>query len=100
MENEMVGILKALADENRIRILGLIRNKKICVCVIEITLKMTQSNVSRHLTKLKNAGLITGEKKGQFAYYGLNREILKKHPFLTGLIGEIKSSPSGKNGKC
>jgi ArsR family transcriptional regulator, arsenate/arsenite/antimonite-responsive transcriptional repressor len=101
MEKELLKILKALADENRIRILGAVRDKKTCVCVIESALKMTQSNVSRHLTKLKDAGLITGEKKGQFAYYGINREILKKYAFLAELIREIKPSSAGpKNGKC
>ena len=58
MDKELVKILKALADENRIRILEVIREGKTCVCVIERELKMTQSNVSRHLAKLKNAGVI------------------------------------------
>lgn len=97
-EKELVKILKALADGNRIRILGLIRKKKTCVCVIESTLKMTQSNVSRHLTKLKDAGLIVSEKKGQFAYYGLNREIAGKYPFLETLIGGIRPEGKGNAG--
>ena len=60
---EIVYILKALADENRIRILNLLRNNELCVCDIEATLDIKQSNVSRHLNKLKMAGIIVSEKK-------------------------------------
>lgn len=98
MEKELVKVLKALADENRIRILKVISDKKICVCFIEKTLKMTQSNVSRHLTKLKDAGLIVCEKQGQFAYYSMNSSALKKFPFLPSLISSLGPS-NARNGK-
>lgn len=100
MEKELVRILKALADENRIRILKVISGKGTCVCFIEKALKMTQSNVSRHLTKLRDAGLIEGEKKGQFAYYSLNRKTFKQYPFLEGLIGSIGRISGGKIKNC
>lgn len=99
MEKELVKILKALADENRIRILEVIKEGKTCVCVIEKALGMTQSNVSRHLIKLRDAGVIQAEKKGQFAYYSINRDTLKKHPFLSGLIGTFPPARSSKSGK-
>ncbi|MGD9156009.1 MAG: metalloregulator ArsR/SmtB family transcription factor, partial [Bacillota bacterium] len=58
----LLKILKALGDENRLRILNLLRQKKLCVCELESVLNMTQSNVSRHLIKLKDAELIESEK--------------------------------------
>jgi DNA-binding transcriptional ArsR family regulator len=62
--------LKALADETRIRILNLlVRDGDLCSCEIEAVLRLTQSNASRHLAKLRDAGLITAEKRGQWVHY-------------------------------
>lgn len=59
---EIVYICKSLADENRIRILNLLKNEELCVCDIEAVLGIKQSNASRHLNKLKMAGIIASEK--------------------------------------
>ena len=63
MPTDIVQIFKALADENRIRILNLLRNGSLCVCDIEAVLNINQSNASRHLNKLKTAKIILSEKK-------------------------------------
>lgn len=68
----MINIFKALSDETRLRILSLIMNGEMCVCEIETCLNVTQSNASRHLTTLKNAGLLSYEKKAQWAYYTIS----------------------------
>lgn len=62
-------ILKALADPNRIRIMNLLHNQALCVCDIESILELNQSNLSRHLAKLRQAQLVTAHKKGLFMYY-------------------------------
>ncbi|MCO5382960.1 MAG: metalloregulator ArsR/SmtB family transcription factor [Methanosarcina barkeri] len=59
---DIVSIFKSLADENRIRILNLLRNGELCVCDIEAVLGVKQSNASRHLNKLKMAEIIVSEK--------------------------------------
>ena len=68
----MVNIFKALSDETRLRILALVWDDELCVCEIEGGLHLTQSNVSRHLTVLKNAGILTSCKQAQWAYYKKN----------------------------
>lgn len=83
---ELAQLLKALADETRIRILNLLREEKLCVCEMEVILGISQSNASRHLNKLKMAKIIVCEKKGQWVYYSLNNRLLKDHPFLTELV--------------
>jgi ArsR family transcriptional regulator len=83
---DIVQIFKALADENRLRILNLLRNGELCVCDIEAVLKIKQSNVSRHLNKLKTAKIIISEKKSQWVYYQLNDEIFLKYPFISIII--------------
>lgn len=85
---DIVDILKALADENRIRILNLLRNDELCVCDIEDTLGIKQSNVSRHLNRLKVAGIIVSEKKSQWVHYRLKNETFVKFPFLSIIINE------------
>ncbi len=83
---EIVQLFKALADETRIRILNLLRNGELCVCDIEEVLDIQQSNASRHLNKLKLAGLIISAKKSQWVYYRLNNEIVIKYPFILEII--------------
>jgi len=83
---DIVDIFKALSDENRLRILNLLRNGELCVCDIEAVLNIKQSNASRHLNRLKTAKIILPEKKSQWVYYRLNDDIFLKYPFLSIII--------------
>lgn len=62
-------LLKALADPNRLRILHLLEGRTLCVCDLEEILGLNQSNLSRHLAKLRQAGLVSATKRGLFMYY-------------------------------
>jgi ArsR family transcriptional regulator, arsenate/arsenite/antimonite-responsive transcriptional repressor len=84
----LVQLLKALSDETRIRILNILKDGELCVCEIEEILEINQSNVSRHLEKLRNIGLITYEKRAQWVYYGLNERMLSSHPFIRLLLDD------------
>ncbi len=66
---DIVEIFKALGDTNRLRILNLLEEGPLCVCDLEEVLKLNQSNLSRHLAKLKQTGLVNAQKKGLFIYY-------------------------------
>lgn len=88
---DLVYILKALADENRVRILNLLRNGELCVCDIEAVLGIKQSNTSRHLNRLKVAEIIASEKKSQWVYYRLKDETFVKFPFLSIIINDEMS---------
>jgi ArsR family transcriptional regulator len=65
-------IFKALSEESRLRILSVLFTGELCVCDIEDILQLTQSNVSRHLTILKNAGIIKSYKNAQWIYYSID----------------------------
>ncbi|MFD2514653.1 ArsR/SmtB family transcription factor [Pontibacter locisalis] len=68
-------ILKALADESRIRILNLIlRNKEMCTSDLEQVLDFTQTKTSRHLAYLRNASLVTSRKLDQWVFYSIKDE--------------------------
>ena len=70
---EFTDVLKALADSNRLRILNLLHEKTLCVCDLEAVLELNQSNLSRHLAKLKQAGLVKAQKKALFTYYSRDK---------------------------
>lgn len=67
-------IIKALADENRVRILMALRGKELCVCTLTELLDLAPSTTSKHLSILKQARLIESVKDGKFVYYRLTRE--------------------------
>ena len=93
---ELVDILKALADETRLRILNVLRQETLCVCDLENMLKLSQSNASRHLTKLRHCRLIIAEKQAQWVYYRLDDQTIQNHPFLRQLLDQELD----KNPKC
>ncbi len=85
---ELVEVLKALAHQNRIRIINLLKQQELCVCELENIMKVNQSNASRHLSKLKQTGLIKGEQKAQWVYYSLNKDLFSEHNFLQKILDE------------
>lgn len=82
----LVEILKALSDENRMRILNLLRKRRLCVGELQTILGLSQPNVSKHLNKLKSLGLIEVDKKGQTSYHALNQDTISSLDFLSVLI--------------
>jgi len=66
-------ILRALSDETRLRIVGILlsADERLCVCEIMDALNEFQYNVSRHLKELKMAGLLKERKEGRWIYYSL-----------------------------
>ncbi len=60
---EYMQMFKALGDETRLRILGLLRYGELCVCDIVEVLELPQSTASRHLAYLKNSKWVTGTRR-------------------------------------
>lgn len=88
MATDIIDVFKTLGDENRIRIVNLLRNGELCVCDIEAVLGIKQSNTSRHLNRLKMSQIIVSEKKSQWVYYRLNDSIFFQFPFLSIVISD------------
>ncbi|WP_058484902.1 ArsR/SmtB family transcription factor [Defluviitalea phaphyphila] len=97
----LIQILKALSDENRIRILNLLKYGDLCVCELEILLSMSQSNVSRHLNKLTNAKIVNHYKVAKYVYYKLNEDTIKEYPFINEILSHntFKLEPYNKDYK-
>jgi ArsR family transcriptional regulator, arsenate/arsenite/antimonite-responsive transcriptional repressor len=69
-------MFKALGDETRIRMLGLLIQGELCVCDIMEVLNLPQSTASRHLAYLKNARWVAGTRRGKWMYYQLDERLL------------------------
>jgi ArsR family transcriptional regulator, arsenate/arsenite/antimonite-responsive transcriptional repressor len=78
----MTEIFKALADDNRLRIVNVLLGGELCVCEIEYLLGMTQTNVSRHLKILKTAGIIERNKQAQWIHYRIREDFRNGNPDL------------------
>jgi len=68
---EFLSIASALGDENRLRMLLALRSGELCVCEITEFSELAPSTVSKHLSILRDAGLIDGRKEGRWVYYRL-----------------------------
>ena len=84
----MIGIFKALADENRLRLFNILLETELCVCEIETILEMSQSNTSRHLLKLKNVKIIESTKDAQWVHYKVSKNFEENHKMLFEYLKE------------
>jgi len=66
---DVVTVVKALADENRLRALFALRQSELCLCQIIALLGLSPSTVSRHMSILKQARLVENRKSGRWTYY-------------------------------
>ena len=68
---DFLNITKALADENRLRMLMALQGGEQCVCRITELMGLAMSTVSKHLSVLYQAGLVNARKEGRWMYYSL-----------------------------
>lgn len=68
---EPLKIFQALSDESRVRLLFALRHREWCVCQLIALLELAPSTVSKHLSLLRDAGLINARKEGRWVYYRL-----------------------------
>ena len=77
-------ILKLLGDKTRLTMIGILKQRDCCVCEFQEVFEMSQPSISQHLRKLKDAGMVQEERRGQWIYYSLNQQ-----SELYGLIVDI-----------
>lgn len=71
-------LLKAIADETRMNILMLLLQYNYCVQALARKLGLSEAAISQHLKVLREADLLTGEKRGYFMHYRVNRNVLQE----------------------
>ena len=70
-EQKMVCIFKALSDENRIRILRLLKGGEKCACKLLEELNISQPTLSHHMKILCDAGIVSGRREGKWTHYSI-----------------------------
>lgn len=68
--------LKALADENRLKIIRMLIHNDLCVGALANHLEISKPAVSQHLQILRKAGFVKGEKRGYWTHYNVNPHAL------------------------
>lgn len=75
--SNMYQTFQALSDQNRQKIIDLLKKKEMPVAEIGSHLNITGATLSHHLDILKRAGLISGRRKGQQIFYSLNLSVFE-----------------------
>ena len=88
----LAGMFKILSVDTRLRTLNLLRERPMCVNALACSLKMTAAAVSQHLRILREAELVTPERRGYFIHYRLNagklEEMVREAQTFLGRGGE------------
>lgn len=93
---EMAEQFKLLGDKTRLKIVSLLSQQQMCVCHLVELLQSTQPNISQHLRKLKDAGLVVEERRGQWIYYSLS---IEDKPHLKDALEYLPEAGEEEQGK-
>ncbi|MBC8530807.1 ArsR/SmtB family transcription factor [Gehongia tenuis] len=73
-EKQTAIIFKAFCDENRIKILQLLKTGEKCACKLLEEINVTQPTLSHHMKILCDSGVVTGRKEGKWTHYSISPE--------------------------
>jgi ArsR family transcriptional regulator len=89
-------LFRAFSDRTRLRLLHLLRGRELCVCDLITVIGRPQPTVSRHLSYLRKAGLVTARRDGLWQYYalapaasGFHEKLLECLAACTGAVPEL-----------
>lgn len=74
---QLLNILKALADEKRLKLIHLLLNQDLCGRALASQLGISEAAVSQHLKVLKEAGVVEKEKRGYWTHYSIEKNALE-----------------------
>ena len=89
-------VLKALADPVRLRIVAEIAGRsggQACVCDLAAPFDLAQPTISHHLKVLRDAGVVTSERRGTWVYYAVDGDVLTALGELLGRFGVVSGDP-------
>jgi len=91
---KIAGLFKLFSNETRLRTLMLLSRQELCVCQIMAVLGVSQPLVSRNLSLLENAGLLTERRDGKMIYYSLSKDMAEPVKKILAIIrSELKENP-------
>lgn len=95
---QVAALLKAAADPTRLTMLALLAAdpEPMCVCHLEAHFRLAQPTISHHLKVLREAGLVTSERRGAWVHYALDRPRVTACPGLATLLAGIDVAGAGR----
>lgn len=78
--------LRAIADPNRLKIVCILQGGPKCVCEIVPAVGISDKLASHHLKQLKNAGLLSEKREGNFIRYSLDRKAIREYKKLINQV--------------
>lgn len=98
--DDLVRVFKALSDSTRVTILTQLSDEDLCVGALASRLGVTHSAVSQHLRILREVGLVSGDKRGSWVHYSLDRRRLREvSAQFSHWLGQLALAPEGKSGR-
>lgn len=73
---KLARMFKVLSVETRLRMIGVLQAHPLCVNALAHRLRITPAAVSQHLRVLRDAGLVSADRRGNFMHYRINAEVL------------------------
>ncbi|TWT07984.1 winged helix-turn-helix transcriptional regulator [Planococcus sp. CPCC 101016] len=83
--------LKAVSDSTRLLMMKLVESNELCVCQFVEMFDMSQPAISQHLRKLKHAGLVKENRRGQWRFYSMNKDSVHA-PLVHDILSHIEDS--------
>ena len=74
---ETVKTLKALANDTRLEIVRMLLGRAMCIHALARHFHVSEPTICVHVRVLREAGLVTGERKGYFVHYRANRDAVQ-----------------------
>ncbi|MCI5148265.1 MAG: ArsR family transcriptional regulator [Candidatus Electrothrix sp. MAN1_4] len=93
---QLIQVMKALSDPNRVAVLKILEQGELCVCEIQHLLSLAQPTVSKHMKLLEEAGLVKRRREGTWILYSLadKEESIYAWTMLVQLKDWLQDDPS------
>lgn len=99
---DAAAVLRVLGDPTRLSILGMLAHEDapLCVCHVEARFALAQPTISHHLRVLREARLVTTERRGTWVYYAIDRARVAEVAGLDALLRSVGACVSPARGAC
>ena len=90
-------LFKALADETRLEIIGLLAAAEapLCACDVESHFELSQPTISHHLRVLRQAEVLTCVRRGTWMYYAIAPKLCNDLQVFVALVRSVPAKPLG-----
>jgi ArsR family transcriptional regulator len=94
--DKLLNFFKLLSDETRLRIMVLLYHNDFCVCQLTGITGISQPNISKHLARLRDMGMVKDERREQYTFYSLSLNEKLHEDILAEIIANISDYPTLK----